>query len=141
MTQVPPSPEGSPAAAPTPAPAPAAAPAGKPTITYDDFAKLDLRIAKVLEVASHPNADKLLVLKIDLGGGQQRQIVAGLKPYVAPEALLGRNIVVVANLEPRKMRGLESQGMLLAASYEQDSARQVVFLTTDQPVPSGSPVS
>ena len=112
----------------------------KPTITYDDFCKLDLRTAKVLEVSDHPNADKLIVLKIDIGG-QQRQIVAGLKPYMAPEALLGKDIVVVTNLEPRKMRGLESNGMLLAASYMEGEDRRVVVLTTDQPVPSGSEVS
>ncbi len=113
---------------------------GKPTITYDDFVKLDLRVATVVEVSEHPNADKLIVLKIDLGG-EQRQIIAGLKEYYAPEALLGKQIVVVANLAPRKMRGLESQGMLLAGSCEQDDQRKVVVLTPSEPLPAGSPVS
>lgn len=112
----------------------------KPTIQYDDFAKLDLRIAKVVEVAEHPNADKLLVLKIDLGS-EQRQIIAGLKAYYAPEALLGRQIVVVANLEPRKMRGMESQGMLLAASSGEGEGLQVVVLSPEREVDPGSRVS
>lgn len=132
----------SPASQPTPPPAPAApaTPQGKPTITYDDFAKLDLRVAKVLEVADHPNADKLLVLKVDLGG-EQRQIIAGLRQYCSHESLLGQTIVVVANLEPRKMRGLESQGMLLAASDIKGEQKNVVPLTTALPVPPGSTVS
>ncbi len=121
-------------------PAAPAAPAAKPMITYDDFAKLDLRVAKVLEVADHPNADKLLVLKVDLGG-EQRQIVAGLRQYIPHEGLLGKNIIIVANLEPRKMRGMESQGMLLAASHTEGETRHVVVLTTDLPVPPGSSIS
>lgn len=111
----------------------------KPTISFEDFMRLDLRVAKVLEVADHPNADRLYVLQIDMGG-ERRQVVAGLKAHCPPESLLGRNIVVVANLEPRKLRGMESRGMLLAASYEQDGQEKVVILTTDQPVPSGATV-
>ena len=109
-------------------------------IQFEDFAKVDLRVAKVLEAFDHPNADKLIVLDIDLGG-QQRQIIAGLKPYCPPESLTGKCIVVVTNLEPRKMRGLESNGMLLAASYGEGDARTVVVLTTDSPVPPGAAVS
>jgi len=115
-------------------------PDAKPIIQYDDFAKLDLRIARILEVAEHPNADKLLVLKIDLGG-EQRQIIAGLKAHYAPEALLGRQIVVVANLQPRKMRGMESQGMLLAATSGEGENFKVVVLSPVEDVPVGSPVS
>jgi methionine--tRNA ligase beta chain len=85
------------------------------TIQYDDFAKLDLRVATVLECKPHPNADKLLVLQIDMGG-ERRQICAGLRQYYQPEQLVGKQIVVVANLAPRTMRGEVSQGMLLAAS-------------------------
>lgn len=92
-----------------------AAPAGSPTISFDDFIKVQLRVGKVVEAGEHPNADKLLVLKVDLGD-EQRQICAGLKGFYSPEELLGKNLVVVANLAPRMMRGLESQGMLLAAS-------------------------
>jgi methionyl-tRNA synthetase len=127
---------------PVPAAAAVPAPAVTPvsTVAYEDFAKLDLRIGKVLEVANHPNADKLFVLKVDLGG-EQRQIIAGLRPFCPPESLLGKLVVVVANLLPRKMRGLESAGMILAASYEENAARHVVILTPDQPVPPGSKIS
>ena len=112
----------------------------KPTITYDDFCKLDLRIAKVTSVSDHPNADKLIVIQIDLGD-EQRQIVAGLKGHVEPESLVGTNLVVVANLEPRKMRGIESNGMLLAASAGEGDEQRVVCLTTTEDVPAGSSVS
>lgn len=114
---------------------------GKPTVTFEDFMKLDLRVATIVEVADHPNADKLIVLKLDIGGGQQRQIIAGLKEYYAPEALLGKQIVVVANLAPRKMRGLESQGMLLAASSGDGDERKVIVLTVDEPIAAGASVS
>ncbi|MDP7637474.1 MAG: methionine--tRNA ligase subunit beta [Phycisphaerae bacterium] len=113
----------------------------KPTITYDDFTKLDMRVAKVLEISEHPNADKLLCMKIDLGG-ETRQIVAGIKEYYAPEAMVGRQIAVVTNLQPRKVRGIESNGMLLAAvNSEGGKIRDVVVLSPDREVPNGSPVS
>ena len=113
----------------------------KPTIEFDDFLKLDLRVATVTEVADHPNADKLTVLQIDLGG-QTRQIIAGIKQFYAPEALLGRQVVVVTNLAPRKMRGMESQGMLLAATVgSREDLQDVVVLTPEKEVPAGSPVS
>jgi len=138
-------PQGTPPPPPTaPAPAAAAAPAaaqGKPLVAYEDFAKLDLRVAKVLEVTPHPNADKLIVLKVDLGT-EQRQIVAGLRAFYGAENLVGKNIVIVANLQPRKMRGLESNGMLLAATKgTREALEDVVVLTTDRPVPPGAPVS
>jgi methionyl-tRNA synthetase len=114
--------------------------AGKAVIAYEDFAKLDLRVATVLEVSDHPNADKLLIVKIDLGG-EQRQIIAGLKGYVSAETLVGKQVVVVANLLPRKMRGLESNGMLLAATAAGSDPRRVVVLTTADTVPPGSTVS
>src|SRR5687767_15996700 len=104
-------------------PAPAPAPAVTPAINFDDFAKLDLRVATVLECKPHANADKLLVLQIELAGGERRQICAGLRAFYAPEQLVGKQIVVVANLEPRTMRGEPSQGMLLAAT---DSATNKV---------------
>ena len=85
------------------------------TIEYDDFAKLELRVATVLDCKPHANADKLLVLQIDLGG-ETRQICAGLRQHYQPEQLIGKQIVVVANLAPRQMRGEISQGMLLAAT-------------------------
>ncbi len=108
------------------------------TIPYDDFAKLDLRVATVVECKVHPNADKLLLLQIDLGQ-EKRQICAGLRAHYQPEQLVGRQIVVVANLEPRQMRGEISQGMLLAAS-DPPSGRVVVLGLAD-PVAPGSKVS
>lgn len=116
---------------------------GKPTITYDDFCKLDLRIGSIVEVAEHPNADRLVVMKVNLGD-ETRQIIAGVKNYYAPESLLGKQIVVVTNLQPRKMRGMESNGMLLAASVlEGEELKDVVVLTTDpdKQVPPGAAVS
>lgn len=112
----------------------------KPIVAFEDFAKLDLRVAKVLEVRDHPNADKLICMTIDLGDRRQ-EIIAGLKGHYAPESLVGRQIIVVANIQPRKMRGLESKGMLLAATAAEGEAMRVVVLTTAQPVPAGSPVS
>lgn len=113
----------------------------KPIITYDDFAKLDLRVATILEAQPHPNADRLLKLQIDLGG-EQRQICAGVRQHYDPASLVGRQIIVVANLAPRKIRGEESNGMLLAASVAQDDQVQdIVILTPDKPVPPGSMVS
>ena len=84
-------------------------------ITIDQFRELELKVATVTAAEPHPNADRLLVLRVDLGG-EQRQIVAGIRAHYAPETLVGRQVVVVANLEPAMLRGVESQGMLLAAS-------------------------
>ena len=92
-----------------------------PQITIDDFAKVDLRVAKVLAAERIPKADKLLRLEVDLGF-EKRQILAGIAEYYEPEALIGRKIVIVANLAPRKMRGLESNGMVVAASVGPDGA-------------------
>ncbi len=108
------------------------------TIQFDDFTKLDLRVGKVVEAADHPNADKLLVLTVDLGD-EQRQICAGLKGHYTPEQLMGRNLVIVANLAPRTMRGVESQGMLLAASSADHA--QVITITTAEDIAPGSRVS
>src|SRR5205814_9002085 len=108
------------------------------TINYDDFAKLDLRVAAVLECRPHHNADKLLVLQIDLGG-ERRQICAGLRQHYPPEQLVGKQIVVVANLAPRQMRGEISQGMLLAATDPLTS--KVIVVTPGEPAEPGSKVS
>jgi len=86
-----------------------------PTITIDDFSKIDLRVATVLEAERIKGADKLLRLVVDLGF-EKRQILAGIAKYYEPETLIGRKVVIVANLQPRKMRGLESNGMIVAAS-------------------------
>ena len=109
------------------------------TIKYDDFAKLDLRVATVLECKPHTNADKLLVLQIELAGGERRQICAGLRKDYQPEQLIGKQIVVVANLEPRTMRGEPSQGMLLAAT-DAATGNVIVVAPADQTA-AGSKVS
>ncbi|MDB5353021.1 MAG: metG 1 [Planctomycetota bacterium] len=97
-------------------------------ITYDDFAKLELRVAKVLDARPHPNADKLLLLQIDVGG-ETKQIVAGIRAHYTPEQLVGKLIVVVNNLAPAMLRGETSNGMLLAAT----SGEKVVLLMPDDP--------
>ena len=85
--------------------------------TIEDFRKLELRIAQIKEVNDHPNADKLIVLTLDLGD-RQKQVVAGIKNFYSKEELLGRQVVVVDNLDPVILRGVESQGMILAGSDE-----------------------
>ena len=122
---------------PTPTPAAPAAPVST-TIQYDDFARLELRVATVLECKAHPNADKLLVLKVDLGT-EQRQICAGLRQHVAPEQMVGKQIVIVANLAPRTMRGEISQGMLLAAT--DPTTNRVIFVSPSEAAAAGSKVS
>jgi methionyl-tRNA synthetase len=87
-------------------------------ITIDDFLKVELRVGEIKVAERIPKADKLLRFEIDLGEEKPRQILAGLAEYYEPEKLIGRKVVVVANLKPRKMRGLESQGMICAASLE-----------------------
>ncbi|MBI4747949.1 MAG: methionine--tRNA ligase [Acidobacteria bacterium] len=125
-------------AAPVPtAPVAEAAPAEeKGYITIDDFVKVELRVGQVLEAERIPKADKLLKLQVDLAEEKPRQILAGIAQYYEPEALVGRKIVVVANLAPRKMRGLESQGMLLAASI--GSEGRPVLATFTEEVPNGA---
>lgn len=110
-----------------------------PTINYDDFAKLDLRVATVRECRPHENADKLLVLQIELANGEKRQICAGLRQHYQPERLVGKQIVVVANLAPRQMRGEISQGMLLAATDPATS--RVIVVSPSEAVQGGSKVS
>ena len=97
-------------------------------VSYDDFAKLELRVAKVVEARPHPNADKLLLLHIDVGDAT-KQIVAGIRQHYRPEQLVGKLIVVVNNLAPAMLRGETSNGMLLAAS----SGEKVILLTVDDP--------
>lgn len=130
-------------------------------INIEDFQKVDLRIGRVLVAEAVPDSDKLIRLEVDLGedppthstsvqgcpeeferatgsGRERRQIVAGIKGAYAPEELVGQEIVVVANLEPRKLRGLESQGMLLAAH---DADGKPIILTVEREVPPGARVS
>lgn len=105
------------------------------TIKYEDFSRLDLRIAKVLECREHPNAEKLLLLKVQIGD-VQKQIVAGIRAHYKPEQLVGTCIVVVNNLEPAMLRGEESEGMLLAATDSQG----VVVLRPERECESGAKV-
>ncbi len=118
----------------------AAAPAGpadaSPQITIDDFAKVELRVAKVLVCERIPKADKLLRLEVDLGY-EQRQILSGIAEWYTPEDLIGRRIVVITNLAPRKMRGLESHGMLLAGSADGGKPALATFADSDE-LPLGS---
>lgn len=107
-------------------------------IQFDDFAKVDLRVATVISAEPHPNADKLMVLQVDLGD-EKRQILAGIRAYYEPEQLVGQQIVVVKNLAPRQMRGLESQGMLLAASNSDHS--KVILVRPEKEIEPGAAVS
>ena len=121
-------------AAPATPPPPPAAPA---TITIDDFKKVVLKVGKVVEAGAHTNANKLLVLKVDLGGGETRQVVSGIKQWYAPEQLIGKSVILVANLAPAMLRGVESQGMVLAAT----SGDQVILLSPEKEAAPGSKVS
>jgi len=105
-------------------------------ISIDEFRKIEIKVATIKHAEPHANADRLMVLKIDLGS-EERQLVAGIKGHYAAEDLIGRQIVVVANLEPAKLRGIESQGMLLAASDEE----KIVILSPEKPVSPGAKVS
>ncbi|MCC7389925.1 MAG: methionine--tRNA ligase subunit beta [Phycisphaerales bacterium] len=123
---------------------PESKPTGKAEITFEDFARVDLRVAKIVRAEPHPNADRLVKLQLDDGSGTPRQICAGIREYYPPEELVGRSIVIVANLAPRTIRGEESRGMLLAASdapKDGDGPRRVVILTPLSEIAPGSVVS
>ncbi len=98
----------------------------KPEITIDDFDKIDLRVGKIVSCEKHPKADKLLVSQVSIGG-EVRQIVSGVAKYYSPEEMAGKNVIVVANLKPIKLRGEESKGMILFA----DNGERLEFVTTD----------
>jgi len=105
-------------------------------LTIDDFAKIDLRVATVVAAEPHPNADRLMVLEVDIGS-ERRRIVAGVRAHYAAEELVGKSIVVVANLQPATLRGIESQGMLLAASDEEG---HFALISPEKPVAAGARV-
>lgn len=115
--------------------------AERPLVSIDDFGKLDLRVAEVVAAEPHPNADKLYVLKVKLGPNDTdiRQLVAGIRAHRQPEGLIGKHIVIVANLEPAKLRGIESQGMLLAAGGRDGTP--LGLITVDTAVPLGTRIS
>lgn len=118
----------------------------KPLVAFEDFAKLDLRVARVLHAEDHPKADRLFRLQVDDGSGQPRQICAGIKGHYAAADLVGKAIIIVANLAPRVIRGEESRGMLLAASDKpkdatDDANRRVIILTPAADIAPGSIVS
>jgi len=104
-------------------------------ISFEDFSRMSLRIGKIMEASPHPNADKLYVLKVDLGQ-KQVQLVAGIRSTYSQEELAGKQIVVLENLEPKALRGVESQGMLLAASGSEGP----VLLTPEKEVPAGTQI-
>ncbi len=131
------------------APAASVPGAPKPVVTFEEFAKLDLRIARIVQAEAHPKADRLWKLQLDDGSGVPRQICAGIKEHYSVEQLTGRLIVIVANLAPRVIRGEESRGMLLAASdVPKDAAtadpsvvRKVIVLKPDGDIAPGAIVS
>jgi methionyl-tRNA synthetase len=106
-------------------------------ITIEQFREVQLRVATVRSAEPHPNADRLIVLRVDLGG-EERQLVAGIRAHYDPASLVGRQVVVVANLAPAMLRGVESNGMVLAAADEANG--KVVLLRPDEVVGAGSVV-
>lgn len=106
-------------------------------VRYEDFAKIDLRVGRVVSAESVPGSRKLVKLMVDLGG-ETRQILAGLAKWYTPEDFVGKYVIVVANLEPKKMAGIESQGMILAAPCSDES--KPALLTVAEPVEPGSKV-
>ena len=109
----------------------------KPAINYDTFSSLDLRVGTILSAEKMPKADRLLVLKVDTGL-DQRTIVSGIAEHFSPEEVVGKKVCVLMNLEPRKLRGVESQGMLLMAT---DPEGKLSFMSPEDAVAAGSPIS
>jgi len=107
----------------------------KPLISIEDFMKIELRVGKILSCEAVPKSRKLLKMEVDLGS-ETRQILAGMAPYYLPQEMVGRRVAVVANLKPAKLMGLESQGMLLAASTE--NAETVTLVSVPEGMPLGA---
>lgn len=105
-------------------------------ITFDDFSKIELKVGTVLEAEDVEESEKLLKLKVDLGDEEPRQILAGVKQWYKPKDFVGKQVVVVVNLEPRIMMGLESNGMMLAA----DSKNGPIFLKPAKKVTAGTKI-
>ena len=106
-------------------------------ISMDEFQKVDLKVGRVVSADDHPDADNLMVLKVDVGEDDPRTLVAGLVGHYSLDELEGKLVVVVTNLEPARLRGIESRGMVLAAQGDDDN---VVLLTLDEDIEPGSPV-
>lgn len=104
-------------------------------INFEEFKRVELKVARIITAEKVPNSENLLKLQIDLGG-EMRQIISGIAKFYQPENLIGKDIIVVANLEPKEFMGVESQGMLLAAGGE-----TLALLTPDKEVKPGSPIS
>ncbi|MBD3263670.1 MAG: hypothetical protein GF375_01030 [Candidatus Omnitrophica bacterium] len=102
-------------------------------VNFDDFSRLELRTGKIMEVESHPDAEKLFVLKVNIGE-KAIQLVAGIKPFYSSQELIGKSIVVLVNLEPKDIRGVRSEGMLLAAQAKDD----VSLIVPNKDVPEGT---
>jgi len=105
-------------------------------IGFEEFKKIEMVAARIIEAEDHPNADRLYVLKVDIAG-ESRQLVAGIKQFYTKEELIGKKVIVLNNLEPAVIRGVESKGMLLVVRDENTLA----VLTHDREVAAGSPVS
>lgn len=110
--------------------------AEEPKIDVDDFAKVELKVGTIVSCEKHPKADRLLVEQIDLGD-EKRQIVSGIAKYYQPEDLVGKQVVVVTNLKPVKLRGVESNGMILCAADK----KHLSIVSVDQPMPNGTKIS
>ena len=102
-------------------------------IPFNDFKKLDIRVGRILDVNNHPKADKLLVLKIDIGN-EVRTIIAGIKNYYERDELMDKKVIVITNLEQKELRGIKSEGMILAAVKDD----KVILLTPDQDIKEGA---
>ena len=103
---------------------------GEKFVSFNDFLKLDIRVGTIKSVKQHPNAEKLYILLLEMGEGQEdRQLVAGIKPYYKEDELVGKQIAIIANLEHKEIRGIRSQGMLLAA---EDGENPIALLVTDR---------
>ncbi len=109
-------------------------------VSYEDFKKLDIRVGIVLEAEDLEKSDHLLRLKVDIGEKEPRQIIAGLKGYYNPKKLVDRKVIVLANLQPRKMMGLESQGMLLAADVDDKPFLLKLHIDDGKSIPPGTSI-
>jgi len=107
-----------------------------PNVSYDDFSKLDIRVAKIIAAESIEGKSRIIKGRIDLGNGDQRDVIIGGAQYYQPEDIVGKIVIVIANLEPKKMAGVESNAMLLAADVDD----KPFWLTVNEDIPLGSPI-